>query len=713
MRGRSSSIIEKNVSKQGNAVISRGRGRSFGKRLTGFALAAVMTFTGLNLPGISTGGTDAGLQEVYADDFVNTVPVSEAPDGNFYSTEITTGFSKNQHNSVAQYGPGYGPYTVDGVYQSLSTQSPTSFAAGLPLGTISIDQSKIGDTFGTVKFISDDTAILAGLVFDAPNNTVQYDGTKDGAIKLEPGKINRLDGDLFTVTFPDAAIKPSGERADLVITYSNARIVVDQRYAYAPEGERYLHGAAYLAKGNAFKRGSTDMTNFSRVASSSSYEAPVNATAASFGSSFANQNARYPAVGTTLDATYQIYNKDGTLVSGTFVFAICGINLDRDPDVGGGNNIAKPIWYSYDEDFGGENGKEYSFFSEAMSINSGQVSDYVYVRPNTPQEDNPDKITGVKGQYFWPYVKKDERTGAVKFISNALNSPNIGGNDNSYNAGFVTLADATGFTVTATGHGGGIIDGNMHSHVFNSKQIWYRYTSSTGPHGNIETTSEGNYNKQLTDGGDVLEPGTYVVTEGKTVTYTMTPDIGYKISTLKVNGEEVKFDDKSVNSMKKGDTTTFTTAAGKTGTLKYEEDGTYSFIFPYAEHDEKIHVEWEPTTADVLYFKIWDDENDKDGMRIGADGTEEWPKVSLQQSIDGGASWTYVDANAFGSSVTPQDVPSGKDEESGSSTYGQYLDGIYEKNNDTTGVHPHTWGTCLSIPMTPTVRQTGLSCTAL
>ena len=618
------------ASETGSSAKLGGRGSSGNKsrhhRYGGFkgtALVVLLTFSMVF----------ASLLGAFADDLVNTVPSEEAPAGqSFYTGSISTGFSKNGYNTPAEYGPGYGPYTVDGVVQSQSTQSPTSFAAGLPLGTIFIDQSKISQTGGTTQVVSKDTSIIAGLVPIGGTNRMGYDGTKPGATPIVPGKINELNGDLFTVTFEDAAILPNGNRANLVITYSNARIVVDQRLAYRPEGQQYYNGAVSLAQGNAFSYGGTDDVSVRELPGA---RAAVNTIAGNFGSSYTSNNDsgnnQYPVTGLTMDATYQIVNKDNTPAAGTFVFAICGVNLDRDPDVGGGNNVAKPLWYSYAENFGAEgvDGKEHSFFSEAMEITGGQVSDYVYIRPNTNQEDNPDKITGVKGQYFWPNVAETDN--GIKFISNARNASgvDIGGNDNSYNAGFVTLADAaTGFKVTATGHGNS--RQGMNSLVFNSKQIWYRYTDSSGPHGKIQTTSEGNWGGKLNDGGEVLTPegpynydaetpkknrATYVIAEGKTVTYTMTPDIGYKASRVLINGDEVLINSEPVSSMKKGDSVTVTTAAGKEGTLKYEEDGTYTFIFPYALHDEDIHVDWEPTTADLYIAKIWKDNNDEDGLR--------------------------------------------------------------------------------------------------
>ena len=691
------------ASETGSSAKLGGRGSSGNKsrhhRYGGFkgtALVVLLTFSMVF----------ASVLGAFADDLTNTVPNNEA--NPFYNVNnegkgiINTGFGPNGHTPPSpMYGPGFGPHTVDGVVQSQSTQSPTSFAAGLPLGTIFIDQTKVPEYGGVTEVVSKDNEIIAGLVLNCEGlNYTGYDGTRPGAIKLVPNKINKLNGPLFKVTFADAAVLPNGDRADLVITYSDAQIVIDERYMAAPLEEQYYHGAAYLARGNAFSRGgsdNTDMRNYSGAVSR------VNSTAQNFNDGYTSGNAgdknRTPVTGVTMDATYQIVNKDGTPAAGTFVFAVCGINLDRDPDVRGGNNVAKPLWYSFDENFGGvvnpttgkkeggANGKDHSFFSEALEIVSGQESDYVYVRPNTSQEDNSAGISGLRGQYFYPNVSIHNDN--IKFISNSSNSPGLSGHDNSYSAGFVTLADAaTGFKVRGTGHGNSLQ--GMNSAVFNSKQIWYRYTSSTGPNGNIQITSEGNFSGKLEDGGDILGPGTYVVAEGKTVTYTMTPDYGYKIRELKLNGNEVLFDTKKVSKMKKGDSLETTTAAGNKATLVYDYDGTYSFKFEYANKDEAVHVEWEPTTADILAHKAWSDSDDKDGMRKGTDGTADWPKLKLQYSTDGGVNWDDVTENYYGEDIDRQDVPTGKD------TTGKYKDGIYAVGTDTTtgngnAKHPYTW----------------------
>ena len=160
----------------GPAVSSTGRKRTkrIATALGMLALCFAVTF-GCVLP--------SATQIAFADDLVNTVPNEESPEGKFYSKEIHTGFEN--YSVSSKYGPGYGPYTkVTGVYQSLSEESPTSFAAGLPLGTIFIDQSKINRSEGDVDLtISGKPEIFNGLVENCGGEAgrVGYDGTKDGA----------------------------------------------------------------------------------------------------------------------------------------------------------------------------------------------------------------------------------------------------------------------------------------------------------------------------------------------------------------------------------------------------------------------------------------------------------------------------------------------------------------------------------------------------
>ena len=523
------------------------------------------------------------------------------------------------------------------VKQSQSTTSCTDFAAGLPLSTIFIETAKVKGA-GTVTLLTEDESIAGGFVLDGqplvnlPNKSgigalVEYDPTRSTSSaplkQVSANTLTELNGDLFQIVFADAAILQNGSRADLKITYSNAKIAADQRLVVTNEN---YDGRIGLANGSSISYRGTSTKTFTDTGTGSTQD-KVNIVAGKYGSSFSNSNIRTPMLGHAMDAKYQIVDKSGRPVDGTFIFAMAGINLDRDPYRSGGNNYGKPLWY-YETYDGNDSDDEpdypgYHFFSEAVTITNGQQSDYIYVRPNSNiVEDNPSTEKGNKA-YYYPQVILEN--GNVKFIANgAGTNDNIAqGNNQSYSSGFVLLADAAkGLTITAIGHGG---TGNtgMDTQVFSAKQIWYRYTHSTGPNGNIQTTSEGNFGGTLNDGNDsydpnaydpadpathvgksnILDPNTYVVPEGKTVTYTMTPDPGYQIAKLFVNGNEIKFDGKALSAMNPGDECRFRDAANQICTLKALDGGKFTLEMPYAQHDEAVRVQWERTAAEVTVKK--------------------------------------------------------------------------------------------------------------
>ena len=681
-----------------------------------------------------------GARDVYADDTRNTVPSDEG-----YTAVITT-------NNDGKNADKLDPYVQDAPYdgnatnvrQSTSTSSATTFAAGAPLSTIYIDQGKIQDaTLGEFHYGTSVYSSETYLHYYSSNGRVNFRANTSpkklyAQSTAHPDLVNSLEGDLFYFIFPEAAILPNGEKANLKITYSNAKIVVDKRYAYddTPYG-----GEAYLAMGATIEYGGTDTTNMETISDASERVKLVNAYLPN-GNSFANGNAKHPILGQTIDVTYQIVDENEAPINGSFIYAITGINLDRDPWRGtASNNYAKPVWYANNQ----SGGNYYHFFSESLIINEGQKSDYVYVRSNNNTLDDYNTEVGdVNTTHFYPSVISEK--GKTRFISNAENTNSAAqGNNDTYSTGFITIANAAaGFKVTLFGHGGPAGDEPgrlaslyMESKTFASKQLWYRYTESTGLHGSIATTSEGNFKGTLDDTSDkgaaseiykpegvwnkgsswngigtpsgIGEAATHVVTEGKDVYYTMTPDIGYKISHLWIGKtwdpytetvteyNEILYNGEAVSKMKKGDSVTVTTVAGNTGELTYNDDGTYTLKFPHAEHHEAVHVEWEPTTADIYAAKIWDDNNDEDGMRELMYTNDSAPRFKLQYSITGGkteSAWFDVTDNSFaGVTINParttpdyaeQDVPSGEEG-------GIYKDGTYYINNDTTGVHPYTW----------------------
>jgi len=573
----------------------------------------------------------------------------------------------NYTSTVSTYLHGTGAITNDSYYnnaekpanvrQSLSDTSCTDFAAGLPLSTIFIDSSKVGGNGagqtgieGKYTLLSKDTAIRAGLVRNG--NQVSYDTSKAGALAAQSGELLELNGPLFSFVFEDAAILQDGSTADLKITYSNAKIVVDQRLGVA---NSTYQGQIRLATGASFSYGGTDSRDLSRVTSAftqnqiDAMQRAVNETVDDYGASFSSSSIKNPMTGHTMDANYQIVDKLGNPINGTFIFAMAGINLDRDPYTGGSNNYGKPLWYINDLDWG----PDYHFFSEAVSINGGMLSDYIYVRPNSSiQEQNGKPNTA----YYFPQVIKDAN-GNVKFIGNAHNSssPNSG-NDETYSSGFVLIGDAsTGLKITATGHGG-TGGAGMNTQLFSAKQIWYRYTSSTGPNGNIQTTSEGNHGGNLSDTSDkgvkslILNPNTYVVPEGKTVTYTMTPNDHYQIAKLEVknrNGamQEINYNGKPLSTMNEGDIVEFLDAAGQRCTLTALADHKFKLVMPYAKNNEAVHVEWERQTGEVIVRKeTVDDKPGNFSFRIKAQKNE---NITIYNPVELGSIWLDSETNEY------------------------------------------------------------------
>ena len=274
---------------------------------------------------------------VFADDLVNTVPSDEN-----YRDEIHTYFG--DQGKTAKYGPDFGPYdssdTNGLVQQSQSTTSATTFASGLPLGTIFIDQSKIGDGklpdkdgdgLGDIEWITKDQSILAGFNFNRNTGLVSYKTNKTDAASAKPlysGRINEFNDELFSLTFKDAAILPDGTRANVKVTYSNAKIVVDQRIQNLTD--KRFDGEIRIAQGSSFAYGvkSTMTFNYAQQTLVDSYIKNNFTQLSTDYRQFSNSNASTPVVGSSMDARYQIVDDVGVPIHGTFVYAITGINLD-------------------------------------------------------------------------------------------------------------------------------------------------------------------------------------------------------------------------------------------------------------------------------------------------------------------------------------------------------------------------------------------------
>ncbi|MBP3223145.1 MAG: Cna B-type domain-containing protein, partial [Actinomycetaceae bacterium] len=126
--------------------------------------------------------------------------------------------------------------------------------------------------------------------------------------------------------------------------------------------------------------------------------------------------------------------------------------------------------------------------------------------------------------------------------------PTTSGTDGSYTTGFASLT-SSGITSTiwsAAGsgwlsNGGTTINRNNATMKVMPGNISHTITSSSGEHGRVDTNLQGTVTtpssaltKAASTGVDILN-----IPHGKTVTYTLTPDAGYIIDTLTVDGVKV------------------------------------------------------------------------------------------------------------------------------------------------------------------------------
>lgn len=586
------------------------------------------------------------------------------------------------------------------VKQSQSTTTLYDFAAGLPLSTIFIDETKLGKKLGTFALEPNENQDYTGLITrDPATNTVSYNPGQTVDRHLLNGAPTVLEGPLFSFTFDDAAIFPNGTLANLKITYSNAQLFTDERLAVMEKVAQealdaaqkeledaltpaqkaaarakiaaaqanltasYHRGMVSLAQGSTLEYSHNDARNLTVANTSTGFsQAQVDAAKTAYENrikkyqeqtdlgDIADGGINYPSLGKSLDVTYTVVDDEGHPINGDFIFAFVGINLERDPYAITANNGGRGLWWVNDEY------PDMHFFNEQVAVTNNSIaSDYIYVRPNNtmvePINPNLNPPNESKRTGYFPQVVEATENGVqkTKFIANRGQS--LDSNDGYYSSGFVTLA-TSGFTITAYGHSYGN-GGNMNTQAYGSRRIWYRYISTTGPNGNIQTTSEGNFGGGLNDASDagksanILDPGTYVVPEGKTVTYTMTPNPEYHISKLQVRNEdgdmqEVRFNGKPLYTMEEGDTVQFRDAAGQLCTLTALADGKFKLEMPYALHDEEVHVQWERTIATVTVKKVTED--NKSGsfpFKIKAWKIEEAP---IYTPVPAGSIW-YQDGD--------------------------------------------------------------------
>ena len=497
------------------------------------------------------------------------------------------------------------PGAIEGVTVGGSVYT---FASGMPLSTIYIDNAYF-QTPSSYKIISTNPGFVmftSSTAFASEvNDFIGYDPTKTGATKLSANKDNFFEGDLFSFTYNNAAILHDGTVANVRITYSDLHISVDSRV-----GENPFNYKISLAKGKHLKVKTSDNSSSQSAFDGEPY-----------------YDSKSAAV--RMNAKIQIVDNSGNPIPGSFIVACTGINVARY-----GTMIARPIHdrHLYDD------------YSESFQVNGGRLCD-IYVRPNSNVLEPSTGGSEYQRKYYYPYVTESE--GGIKFTGVQWQVPGrtdpAQGPNGTYSAGFVTTMDAyAGAQMTNYSVGNKDV---LDTYYMDGYSIWHRIRSSSTRGGTIQTTTKANHSGALSDGGSVLEPGTYVVPDGKTVVYTMTPDPGYELDTVTVAENTLSYTHGGVD---KTDVVKTNVVYNTDGSVKY-----YTFTFPTNMKDEAIHVKWKKSSSENLTVKKQTLGGDgKFTFRIKAGGDlvvrNAWKKIaSWQTSWSPKNSFAYVTSRAY------------------------------------------------------------------
>ena len=552
---------------------------------------------------------NGGTGELYTGDLFGGLPSLYYPDN--YNIVITvdgveqTVVMKYIATPVQLNDPG----AVDGV-----TVGDTiyTFASGMPLSTVYIDNTHF-ETPTSWKMLTDEPGFVLRVPPTEFNNAGDgdfdkiwaiYDPNIPGATQLDSTKENYFAGNLFSFTFDNAAILSDGRVANVRITYSDAYITIDKR---ATSGFPY---SIRLVCGKHMSTSSSDTRKGTETIDGERYSKAFGAAS-------------------RMTATIQIVDDDGNPIDGSFISCVDGINVRR--TIGGTLHI-KALDNSY----------LYDFWCESVQVNGGTLSD-IYVRPNNEEEELFLPGTSPKPyqlQWYYSYVTENDR--GIKFTGEAWPVPDgdaliIGGGHNHYySAGFVTTADAYN-GIRFENYSAGVIGSSPQTYdtyYMDGYSVWHRIRSSSTHGGTIQTTTEGNVGGALSDGGTVLKPGTYVVPDGKTVVYTMTPEAGYELDSVTVKSNSLSYS--GGNDV----TASVTPVYDGSGGIAYY---TYTFqadkANPQNNHEKQaIHVKWRKITTNDLTIKktsIGGDDTFDFYIHIKIEGekvtSDAWKKV---------ASWT-------------------------------------------------------------------------
>ena len=470
------------------------------------------------------------------------------------------------------------------------------FAADAPLASIQIDYGILLDlSKAEFQKLTDDPGIITvpgtevyyeddkqGNSSDKDGIFSSYDTNQPGAYvpTLSKNADNLIAGDLFSFTYKDAAILEDGSYGDVVLSYSNLHIVLQS-------GTNVYKGIYYIASGNMLRSGNTNM--------SKNVDKYLN-----------NRN------GLQVDVNIRVIDKAGNLVPGTFGFPMTDIDVTRATTASFGTIYNASLHNNY---------------SEQIALKSGYIGG-IYI-PDYEGIDEADALKAIgkdisnvteanrgykSGIDMYNYEEDGVQKQAVRFVGIGKGDADPG----TYYSGFYTIADNTSGGINLTAWASGSRSATIRTNLLNGKlSIQHKIKSTTSEGGTIQTTVDGNPNGDLSDGSTFIGPAAVVVSDGKTVKYTMTPDKGFYCNDIYIGDETDASKNKTVIprvELEKliggelsqitvllnegGYTETFGSLISqvdeRTGTLTYDAgNDTFVFEFPDNNYNHRIHVDWD------------------------------------------------------------------------------------------------------------------------
>ena len=314
-----------------------------------------------------------------------------------------------------------------------------------------------------------------------------------------------------------------------------------------------------------------------------------------------SDKSKADVVVTISDVVFTVGGQEGSELSGRMLVSQSGVRIRADvlDSTSGPYPWAYNVRMTYTVRIEGAGG---AFVLPIQGLNQYRSGGSWDNLKNIDPELVHEKLTIQDGVSEYIYVIEDWKTGYEKEgdILKFYGKSN-GAGDQNYNSGLVIIGDASGISfdlheVAAVNTKGA---GQPNTIYIRLGGLSHMIDSSTGKGGTIQTTLGSNSKSANASGllndDSVLDPGHYSIPDGKNVTYTMTPDSGYTLKTVTVDGQTVTPEE-------------HTNADGS----KY-----WTYTFEYNMDNHEINVEWQAE------YKIVYDANGGTGTMEEQDFLEE------------------------------------------------------------------------------------------